>query len=197
MVALGTASIGAQEAPLSGYLAYFPFRGSSSLALFRSQPSFPLDGEPATDQTVPTFVDLDGDGDQDVMAGNTMGHLFYYTNVGNATRPVYKYREDPIGYPWQAYWDGSGVGRDLAPHFADMDGDGDYDLWLGTNQGILGIYENKGTRYRARWGPPPSMMCCWKSQRTCCDYAAYLLRGVGTSDGQFAMRGRRRSTSCR
>lgn len=49
-----------------------------------------------------------------------------------------------IGPIWTANpgWDAPDIGYDAAPAFADLDGDGDYDLLIGESDGVSCAYEN-------------------------------------------------------
>ena len=98
------------------------------------------------------FVDVDGDGDQDVLCetlpfdvgGVFKGGAVLYTNVGTPAAPVYQnlstheqgYFADEIGAP---------IAIDLTtPDFLDLDGDGDLDLGMGDPSGRVIVYENVG-----------------------------------------------------
>lgn len=95
-------------------------------------------------QSSPAFVDMDGDGDQDMLSTENYGSYYYYENTGSASSPSYAARaKNPFGlaapqYPAQH------------PSFADMDGDGDFDLMVGKRKfqrtpDLFYYYENIGT----------------------------------------------------
>jgi hypothetical protein len=85
----------------------------------------------------PTFGDVDGDGDPDLIIGNSDGTLIYLQNTGSRQSPVfagqvYKYQDIDVG-------DFS------APQLFDLDNDGRYDLIIGEQKGNLNYFHNDGT----------------------------------------------------
>ena len=90
----------------------------------------------------PAFADLDGDGDYDLLIGAIYGFSFAYENTGNPSSPTWTANSD---------WDAPDVGVDAAPAFADLDGDGDYDLLIGDGMGVSHAYENTGTSSSPAW----------------------------------------------
>ncbi|KAH8094307.1 DNA-directed 5'-3' RNA polymerase [Aureococcus anophagefferens] len=105
------------------------------------QPREPFDGIDVGSYSTPRFVDLDGDGDLDLVVGEQDGTLNYYENVGSATLPSYEARtgnENPFDDIdiWNGY---------SAPALGDVDGDGDLDLVVGALDGALYYFENVGS----------------------------------------------------
>ncbi|MBW4662233.1 MAG: VCBS repeat-containing protein [Drouetiella hepatica Uher 2000/2452] len=86
----------------------------------------------------PTFADIDGDGDLDAFVGNLDGNTLFYRNNGNAATPSFIVPSpDPFGL--------SDVGNLSSPTFADIDGDGDLDAFVGNLDGNTLFYRNNGT----------------------------------------------------
>ncbi|GAB5418456.1 MAG: VCBS repeat-containing protein [Crocinitomicaceae bacterium] len=92
-------------------------------------------------RTVPTFGDIDGDNDEDLLMGLQDGSLIYYenTSTGNGAQfntPVPGFNDNlgnPIATEGFAY-----------PQLFDLDDDGLLDLLLGTKDGHIEYYRNIG-----------------------------------------------------
>lgn len=99
-------------------------------------------------ESVPAFGDLDGDGDLDLLIGNKLapakqetGRLLLFRNTGSPRRPSYQLH-DTIDLATTYHY---------APALADLDGDGDLDLVLGTwNHGVQ-FHRNQGSINEPRW----------------------------------------------
>ncbi|MCX6641268.1 MAG: FG-GAP-like repeat-containing protein [bacterium] len=98
----------------------------------------------------PTFIDIDADGDYDLFIGNEAGNIYFYRNDGTAQQ--YNFTLVTNNY------NNIDVGEYASPEFADIDGDGDYDLLVGrecpglTNSpGDIFYYKNVGTPQVAQW----------------------------------------------
>ncbi len=83
----------------------------------------------------PTFIDLDRDGDFDLVIGGISGALRYYENTGSPSSPVWN-RNDAVLAELL-------VDQDAAAGFADMDGDGKRDVIIGEYNGNFSYYKNQ------------------------------------------------------
>ncbi|MFQ5569764.1 MAG: FG-GAP repeat domain-containing protein [Rhodothermales bacterium] len=81
----------------------------------------------------PAFVDLDADGDQDLVVGTEAGSLVYFRNDGTPHEPDFV-RDDTFALPVQQL---------ATPAFADIDGDGDADFFAGGISGGVRFYEHR------------------------------------------------------
>src|SRR5688572_5816817 len=130
--ALAVALLGLGAAPAHAALA--PFSALTGAAN-------PLVGQDLGASAKPRFVDLDADGDLDVVAGEYDGNLDYFENTGSATNPVLVPRTGPVINPF----DGIDIGQHAAPALGDIDGDGDTDLFVGKANGPVSYFENTGS----------------------------------------------------
>ncbi|MCP4695892.1 MAG: VCBS repeat-containing protein, partial [Gammaproteobacteria bacterium] len=105
----------------------------------------PLDGVDAGTRAVPSFTDIDNDGDMDVFLGENDGTLKFYENSGSAASPLFVPAELPQSATAANPLDWVDVGTRAAPYFTDIDADGDLDLFFGANDGLLYFYENNGS----------------------------------------------------
>ena len=86
----------------------------------------------------PALVDLDGDGDLDLLVGSADGHLAFYRNIGTPLLPAFELATDQL-IP-------AGLGTFLVPIAQDLNGDQAPDLLIGTAAGDVYLLMNGGTR---------------------------------------------------
>lgn len=86
---------------------------------------------------IPTFGDLDGDGDRDMLVGDVIGKLhFFRKDAGPADNFVLA----------TANYQSIDVGNNAAPQLIDVDRDGKLDLIIGEQSGNVNYYRNTGTQ---------------------------------------------------
>ncbi len=86
----------------------------------------------------PAFGDLDGDGDADMLLGESDGNLVYYQNIAGTGNPC-------IFILTQLNYQSINIGDNAAPQLVDVDRDGDLDLLIGERAGTLNYYKNTGS----------------------------------------------------
>ena len=94
------------------------------------------------DYAAPCLVDLDGDGDYDLLIGEKVGKTYAYENTGNKSSPMWTKKTE---------WDLADMGSYAVPSFADLDNDGDYDILISAMTGIPYAFENTGTTSSPVW----------------------------------------------
>ena len=101
------------------------------------------------EESIPAFADLDGDGDLDLVVGSKIApnlrqraQLFLFENEGTPTAPAFRLAGDLLDA-----FEATATDRifNIAPAFADLDGDGDQDLLLGRFDGSFVLLANTGT----------------------------------------------------
>lgn len=114
--------------------------------------------------SVPTFADMDADGDIDFFTGSSSGKITYYENTGNSSNFIFKYITDfykNIEIIGGADYNNRHGASSIT--FADIDGDNDKDLYWGDLFGhSIYFIKNTGTAQNYNWNvidtfsPPPT-----------------------------------------
>jgi hypothetical protein len=130
----------------NGWLNYYENTGTAIVPTFaqRTGALNPVDGIEIGCWSNPSFADLDGDGDLDLLIGRLLGDLIYFENTGTDSALAFDRRSGSANP-----FDGVDLGNLAAPSLADLDGDGDLDMLLGTGSGRLSYFENTPFRGKA------------------------------------------------
>ncbi len=89
----------------------------------------------------PTFGDLDGDGDTDMIIGDSSGRVFKFTNSAGPGNTV----DLSLSGTVIANGEDIDVGQSSTPQLYDLNMDGLLDLIIGERNGNLNYYENTGS----------------------------------------------------
>ncbi len=121
------------------------------LAMNSSKGEKPLKGQ--TLKSCPFPVDLNGDGNLDIVSGNAAGTFAFYPAKGNV-----KYDPEPT---WLKTENGELLkveGGDSGPVFTDWDSDGDMDMLSGSLWGNVYLFTNTGTKTDPKFSAPVSLI---------------------------------------
>jgi len=112
----------------------------------------------------PTFVDIDNDGDLDMLSGYQYGGVALYLNVGTSWSPSWVYAgtlKDAMGAEIDP-------GEYSIPELFDVDNDGDLDLILGNDANTFWYYRNDGSAASASWVYVTNAWCNLTNDSTRC-----------------------------
>ena len=120
--------------------------GTVTAPVFAAPQQNPFGLSPAYLFALPAFADIDNDGDLDLFTGQGYGNIKFYENTGTITDANFA---EPLTNPFgltPAYMFGS-------PAIADIDHDGDLDLFVGEYYGDLLYFKNTGTPTSPAFAP--------------------------------------------
>src|SRR5687768_1758371 len=130
-----------------GVLKYFQNTGTALDPQFAAPVVNPFGLAPLSELSIPTFADLDGDGDTDLLLGAYYGSMEYFQNIGTASNPQFAAGiVNPFGL--------DSTYLTAIPAFADLDGDGDMDLLAGESYGAMQYFQNTGTVIAPEFAAP-------------------------------------------
>ncbi|MCK4644463.1 VCBS repeat-containing protein [bacterium] len=92
---------------------------------------------------VPAFCDIDNDGDFDMFVGEDSGQISYYNNDGTSSVPSWTLVTTSYNLIT--------LSGNSAPAFCDKDNDGDFDMFVGEENGQFSYYVNNGTSFVPSW----------------------------------------------
>jgi hypothetical protein len=124
---------------------YYENTGTATAPAFAAAQQDPFGIMATPYETFPSFADLDGDGDMDLLSGQGVdGSYVYFENTGSANAPAFAAGSNSVfGLTF-------GAATYSSPTFADLDGDGDLDIFEGIinstpNTDLFYYYQNTGT----------------------------------------------------
>ena len=151
----GDGDLDAFVGALSGNTFFFANLGSPGAPAFASPLTNPFGLADVGDYSSPALADLDGDGDLDALIGNHLGQVLGFVNTGSASLPAFA---APAVGPFGL----TGLGQLAAPAFADVDGDGDLDAFVGNSDGDTLFLTNFGASTAPVFLPPSRTPSAWR-----------------------------------
>jgi len=130
----------------SGTIDFLKNVGNQKQPYFNTNPFY---GQDLGVGSVTAIADIDGDGDLDVLAGNTEGKVLLFENVGSKKRPSFS-QANIARNPLPLDVDGEAV-----PALLDIDGDKDLDAFIGNRDGIFNFFENTSNKKKVRFAQSP------------------------------------------
>lgn len=135
-----------------GNILYYENTGTATSPAFAAPVSNPFGINTGSLLDMPTLVDIDDDGDYDILScsiiygGNPV--MTFMENTGTASSPAFAApQSNPFGITGNASYFQN-------PTTADLDGDGDFDLLTAENYGTFAYYENTGTASSPAFAAP-------------------------------------------
>jgi hypothetical protein len=117
----------------SGTVRFYRNEGTASSSHFVLTTTS-IGGTPVGPNAKPVIVDIDDDGDGDLVVGSSDGGITVLRNSGTVSNPIFSTPGDQLVV--------QGRRRETVPVFGDIDGDGDQDLLAGNSRGGLEFFRN-------------------------------------------------------
>lgn len=89
--------------------------------------------------SAPILFDIDQDGDLDAIIGTGIGRIYLYSNQGTGESPRFRKEESMFNDIW--------IGKNSKPSVADINGDGLFDLLVGSFKGRLTYIRNDSSKF--------------------------------------------------
>ena len=125
---------------------YYENTGSKTMPSFAMPNTNPFGLSGLNEITNSVFIDLDDDGDLDLMSGDYLGDFYYYENTGTNAAPQFG---APTKNPYGLANSSNYIN---ICDFADIDGDGDLDLMYVEYYGDFAFAENTGSKTAPQFG---------------------------------------------
>ncbi|MBX9256283.1 cadherin-like domain-containing protein [Desmonostoc muscorum CCALA 125] len=159
-----------------GDILYYQNTGTASSPSFAAPLTNPFGLTNGGIYSFLTLADIEGDGDLDVFVGNNQGNTLFYRNSGTATAPAFSFEDtNPFGL--------TNVAGLAVPTFADIDGDGDLDAFVGNSGGNTLFFENDS----APTGSPTATLSNTAEDTAITITAADLLAGFSDVDSTLSV----------
>ena len=132
---------------LSGTIIFFENVGDNENPVWNSPISNYLNID-VNSHARSVFCDIDNDGDKDLFVGNkdwdqNEGFIYFFLNVGDEFNPSFQLQDS-------SYIDTYSTNA-VSPEFVDIDGDDDFDLFIGSESGNIVFYRNNGSSTNPDW----------------------------------------------
>lgn len=118
-----------------GNINYFRNDGNDNF-IQQNGTNNPFNGIDVGNRSTPQLIDIDEDGDLDLISGNQDGNILFYLNDGSNNFSEQMGTDNPF--------DGIAVGSFSKPQLVDIDRDEDLDLIVGQGDGQISYFENDG-----------------------------------------------------
>ncbi|MAV59628.1 MAG: hypothetical protein CMG07_06775 [Candidatus Marinimicrobia bacterium] len=129
--------------PFRGRIKYFKNTGNTAQPFFDLIDPYFLGTNIGTN-LCPDLIDIDNDGDLDMFIGEWNGKIKFFENIGNAANFNFNYIGDLEAYDDQGSYSIIDLSGRAGPRFIDIDNDDDFDLFIGTVDGLITYYQNIG-----------------------------------------------------